>query len=145
MAYVSTKGLFYSLFVKLYFFYFFFKEDSLHTHRWAVPFSTQLSWHLWPSLISVQRVQRVFRYSNSGCFRSERRLVLVWHPPEIQESFYERCCGCAQNWPSPGPGFTDLQIFLFGSELLIHIHKYFKVTYLHCEIYQRKHVIGCFC
>lgn len=68
--------------------FFFFKEDNLHTHHRTVPFSAQLPWHLWPSLISVQRLQHVFRYSNSGCFRSDRKLVLVWHP-EIQESFYE--------------------------------------------------------
>lgn len=72
-----------------YILFVFLKRRQSSYPSQSCPF-LQLSWHLWPSLMSVQRVQCVFRYSNSGCCRSDRKLVLVWHPPEIQGSFYER-------------------------------------------------------
>lgn len=71
-----------------YILFIFLKRIQSSYPSQSCPF-LQLSWHLWPSLMSVQRMQCVFRYSNSGCCRSDRKLVLVWHPPEIQGSFYE--------------------------------------------------------
>lgn len=63
--------------------FFFFKKTIF------IPITElSLSLHSYPGIFD--HLWFLFRYSNSGCFRSDRKLVLVWHPPEIQESFYER-------------------------------------------------------